>query len=100
LCINWTTVPIKRKLLAIKGGLINATDNPPHDIQWFAFGLFRQRCAERIGSVARPAPVQRIQSQAPPQSNGMTAAPGAKPVPPSVQPGQVLPRGSLLDLSV
>ena len=54
-----------------------------------------------IGSVNASAPIQRIRAQAPPQSNGVTAAPGGgRPMPPPVQPGQALPRGSLLDLSV
>jgi hypothetical protein len=53
-----------------------------------------------IGSVNASQPVQRIRAQAPPQSNGVTASPGARPTPPPVQPGQILPRGSLLDLSV
>jgi hypothetical protein len=53
-----------------------------------------------IGPVNALPPAQRIRAQAPPQSNGVSAAPGARPTPPPVQPGQILPRGSLLDLSV
>ena len=54
-----------------------------------------------IGGVHGPAPVQRIRAQSPaPQATGLSASPAGRPMPPPVQPGQVLPRGSLLDLSV
>jgi hypothetical protein len=51
-----------------------------------------------IGRVPSPAAIQqaRAQSSAPP----LAASPGGRANPPAVQPGQVLPRGSLLDLSV
>ncbi len=54
-----------------------------------------------IGPLNASQPVQRIRAQAPPQSNGVSASPGGgRPTPPPVPPGQILPRGSLLDLSV
>jgi hypothetical protein len=47
------------------------------------------------------APVQRIRSQSSaPQTNGLSGPAAGRPMPPPTQPGQVLPRGSLLDLSV
>ena len=54
-----------------------------------------------IGAVQPSTPVQRIRAQSPPpQANGMNGSAAGRPMPPPVQPGQVLPRGSLLDLSV
>ena len=55
-----------------------------------------------IGALQATPQLQRIRSQAPAQSSGMNAAPAGspRPAPPQVQPGQILPRGSLLDLSV
>jgi len=53
-----------------------------------------------ITAVQGAAPVQRIRAQSsPPQTNGLSGSAG-RPMPPPTQPGQVLPRGSLLDLSV
>jgi hypothetical protein len=53
-----------------------------------------------VGPVNAATAVQRVRAQAPAQSSGVSAAPSGRPQPPPVQPGQVLPRGSLLDLSV
>jgi hypothetical protein len=48
---------------------------------------------------ARPAPVQRAQATAPARSAPLPpASPGGGPAPPS--PTRLMPRGSLLDLSV
>jgi hypothetical protein len=53
-----------------------------------------------LGRVAAAVPVQRVRAQASPAPTGVAAAPGGRSAPPQVQPGQILPRGSLLDLSV
>lgn len=53
-----------------------------------------------LGPVNAATPVQRIRAQAPSQPAGVATAPGGRSTPPPVQPGQILPRGSLLDLSV
>ena len=51
--------------------------------------------------VVQPVPqVQRARAQTPVQAPGVNASPSARQPPPPAQPGQVLPRGSLLDLSV
>jgi len=53
-----------------------------------------------IGAARGVSPVQRVRSQAPAQQSGVNASPSVRQPPASAQPGQVLPRGSLLDLSV
>jgi len=58
-----------------------------------------------IGSVApataiRPIATQQVRAQSSSPPNGLSASPGGRSLPPAVQPGQTLPRGSLLDLSV
>jgi hypothetical protein len=53
-----------------------------------------------LGRVGAAAAVRPVRAQASPPANGVAAAPGSRAGPPQVQPGQILPRGSLLDLSV
>jgi hypothetical protein len=52
-----------------------------------------------LGRVAAAA-VRPVRAQASSPTNGVAAAPGSRAGPPQVQPGRILPRGSLLDLSV
>ena len=57
-----------------------------------------------VGSTARSAPVRQVRSLSEqPQAGGpQSPAPAGKALGtlPSVQPGRIMPRGSLLDLSV
>jgi len=53
-----------------------------------------------LGRVAASGATQQARAQASPPPGGVAAAPGGRTAPPQVQPGQTLPRGSLLDLSV
>lgn len=53
------------------------------------------------GAISGPRPVQTVQAQraTPPQAVPSNPAMGQRPIP-NVSPGQTMPRGSLLDLSV
>ena len=53
-----------------------------------------------LGRVTAPAAMQQVRAQAPSPPAGVAASPGGRTGPPPLQPGQILPRGSLLDLSV
>ena len=53
-----------------------------------------------IGPVAAPPAIRQVRAQSPSPPSGLAASPGLRNFPPAVQPGQNLPRGSLLDLSV
>jgi hypothetical protein len=53
-----------------------------------------------IGRVPPPEAIRQARAQSAPPPNSLSAAPGGRTTPPTVQPGQTLPRGSLLDLSV
>jgi len=53
-----------------------------------------------LGRIAPSAAMQQVRAQSSSPPNSLAASPGGRSLPPSVQPGQILPRGSLLDLSV